>query len=180
MQRPPFETLAHINDPRRRSTSHHRFIPSLRVAKGPTMECHTLRLSIRSLKSSTVSIAEVFDQIQTFLKWSVVPIAALIAMVFISSARPASAGEYCRKDVTSQVVSCSFDTVEQCQWTSSGRGGDCFRHPWLPPSHQLAYAPHALDAVPMAHHVADHSASNAQPDKLRPRFSHQSRGRFFS
>jgi hypothetical protein len=72
------------------------------------------RLSIRSLKSSTVSIAEVFDQIQTFLKWSVVPIAALIAMVFISSARPASAGEYCRKDVTSQVVSCSFDTVEQC------------------------------------------------------------------
>jgi len=138
------------------------------------------RLSIRSLKPSTVSIAEVFDQIQTFLKWSVVPIAALIAMVFISSARPASAGEYCRKDVTSQVVSCSFDTVEQCQWTSSGRGGDCFRDPWLPAADQLAYAPHALHARPMAHHVADHSASNAQPDKLRPRFSHQSRGRFFS
>ena len=115
------------------------------------MECHTSRLSIRSLKSSTVSIAEVFDQIKTFLKWSVVPIAALIAMVFISSARPASAGEYCRKDVTSQVVSCSFDSLEQCQWTSSGRGGDCFRDPFLPAANALAYAPNALHAKARTH-----------------------------
>jgi hypothetical protein len=111
-------------------------------------------LSIRILESSTVSIAKVSDHIQTFLKWSVVPIAALIAMGFISSARPASAGEYCRKDVTSQVVSCSFDTLEQCQWTSSGRGGDCFRDPWLPAAGTLAYAPHALHARPAAHPAA--------------------------
>jgi hypothetical protein len=57
------------------------------------------------LKFSTVSIANVFDHIQTFLKWSFVPLAALAAMAFVSTTRPASAGEYCRKDVTSQVVS---------------------------------------------------------------------------
>jgi hypothetical protein len=116
-----------------------------------------LDLSIRSLKSSTISIAKVSDHIQTFLKWSAVPIAALIAMGFISSVRPASAGEYCRKDVTSQVVSCSFDTLEQCQWTSSGRGGDCFRDPWRPAADTLAYAPHALHARPAAHHAAKHN-----------------------
>ncbi len=86
-------------------------------------------LSIRSLKSSTVSIAEVSDHIQSFLKWSVVPIAALTAMALVSSATPALVGAYCRKDMMSQLASCSFDTLEQCQWTSSGRGGDCFRDP---------------------------------------------------
>jgi Protein of unknown function (DUF3551) len=115
------------------------------------------RLSIRSLKSSTISIAEVFDPIQKSLKWSLVPLAALAAVAFVSSATPASAGQYCRKDVTSQVVSCSFDTLEQCQGTSSGRGGDCFRDPWLPAADQLAYAPHALHARPMARHAADHN-----------------------
>jgi hypothetical protein len=142
--------FGHIKDPKKHSMSHHRFIASLRVAN--------LDLSIRNLKSSTVSIAKVSDHIQTFLKWSVVPIAApLIALGFISSAQPASAGEYCRKDVTSQVMSCGFDTLEQCQWTSSGRGGDCFRDPWLPAADTLAYAPHALHARPMAHHAADHN-----------------------
>jgi hypothetical protein len=111
-------------------------------------------LSFGSLKSSTVSIAKVSDHIRTFLKWSVVPIAALIAVGFISSVRPASAGEYCRKDVTSQVVSCSFDTFEQCQWTSSGRGGDCFRDPFLPASNAYAYAPKG--AAKPAHHAKTH------------------------
>ena len=74
------------------------------------------------------------------------PIAVLCTMAVFSSATPASAGEYCRKDVMSQMVSCSFDSLEQCQWTSSGRGGDCFRDPWLPPAHTLAYAPSALHA----------------------------------
>ena len=46
-------------------------------------------LSIPSLKSSTVSIAEVSDHIQSFLKWSVVPIAALTAMALVSFATPA-------------------------------------------------------------------------------------------
>jgi len=114
-------------------------------------------LSIRSLKSSTFSIVEVSDHIQSFLKWSVVPIAALTTMALVSSATPASAGAYCRKDVTSQVASCSFDTLEQHQRTSSGRGGDCFRDPCLPAADKLAYAPHALQAKSKIHHAAQHN-----------------------
>ena len=66
------------------------------------------------------------------LKLSAAPITALSALAFVAMATPASAGEYCRKDVTSAVVSCSFDTLAQCQGMSSGRGGDCFRDPFLP------------------------------------------------
>ena len=66
------------------------------------------RLSIRSLRSSATAIAEPPAHIQSSLEWSLVPLAALAAMAFVSSARPASAGEYCRKDVTSQVVSCKL------------------------------------------------------------------------
>jgi len=95
--------------------------------------------------------------IRSLLKWSLVPLAALAAMAFVSSATQASAGEYCRKDVTSQVVSCGFDSLDQCQWTSSGRGGDCYRDPWLPAADALAYAPHALHARPAAHHAAKHN-----------------------
>jgi hypothetical protein len=80
------------------------------------------------------------------LKLSAAPAAALCTMAFVASATPASAGEYCRRDVTSQVVSCSFASLEQCQATSAGRGGDCFRDPWLPAANALAYAPHALHA----------------------------------
>jgi Protein of unknown function (DUF3551) len=43
----------------------------------------------------------------------------------------ASAGEYCRQDITSAMRSCSFDTMEQCQAMSSGRGGSCYRDPFL-------------------------------------------------
>jgi hypothetical protein len=39
-------------------------------------------LSIRSLKSATVSIAKISDHIQAFFKWSAVPVVALIAMGF--------------------------------------------------------------------------------------------------
>jgi hypothetical protein len=31
--------------------------------------------------------------------------------------------------------------MEQCQAMSSGRGGDCFRDPFLPASDAYAYAP---------------------------------------
>jgi hypothetical protein len=55
------------------------------------------------------------------------------------------------------VVSCSFDTLEQCKWTSSGRSGDWFRDPWLPAADTLAYAPHTLHARPKAHYAADHN-----------------------
>ena len=61
------------------------------------------------------------------LKTSIAPMTALCALAFVTMATPASAGEYCRKDVTSAVVSCGFDTLAQCQDMSAGRGGDCYR-----------------------------------------------------
>jgi Protein of unknown function (DUF3551) len=96
-------------------------------------------------------IAEISDHIQSFLKWSVASTTALATMASVSSTTPASAGEYCRRDVTSQVVSCSFDSLGQCQWTSSGRGGDCFRDTSLPAAEKLAavsgsHPPHLLSA----------------------------------
>jgi hypothetical protein len=78
-------------------------------------------------------------------------LAALCTTAYLAFPTPASAGEYCRKDVTSQVVSCSFDSLEQCQATSSGRGGDCFRDPWVPARDALAYAPRALHGKLKAH-----------------------------
>jgi Protein of unknown function (DUF3551) len=79
--------------------------------------------------------------------------AGLLALSFLTFATPttAQAGEYCRKDVTSAVVSCSFDTLAQCQDMSSGRGGDCFRDPFLPDRNAFAYAPKAA-----AKHVKAH------------------------
>ena len=76
------------------------------------------------------------------LKMSAAPAAALLAMTFVSISTPAAAGEYCRQDVTSGMRSCGFDTMDQCQAMSSGRGGDCYRDPFLPNrSDALAYVP---------------------------------------
>ncbi len=41
-------------------------------------------------------------------------ITALCTLAFVAFATPASAGEYCRRDVSSYMLSCSFDSVEQC------------------------------------------------------------------
>jgi hypothetical protein len=83
------------------------------------------------------------------LKIAAAPATAAFALTFLTltSAAPAQAGEYCRRDVTSAVVGCSFDTLEQCQAMSAGRGGDCFRDPFLPDRNALAYAPKAKAAV---------------------------------
>jgi hypothetical protein len=77
----------------------------------------------------------------------------LLALSFVTVAAPTSAqaGEYCRRDVTAAIVGCSFDTLEQCQAMSAGRGGDCFRDPFLPERNALAYAPKAK-----AKHVKTH------------------------
>ncbi len=77
-------------------------------------------------------------------KLSAAPIAALGALTFVAIAAPASAHtyEYCRRDVTSYMLSCGFDTMAQCQAMSSGRGGDCLRDPfqgWV--NGAYAYAP---------------------------------------
>ena len=79
-----------------------------------------------------------------FLKLTAAPATALFAMAFVAMATPAAAGhnEYCRQDVTSAMRSCSFDTLAQCQAMSAGRGGDCYRDPFLSdPSSALAYQP---------------------------------------
>jgi len=68
------------------------------------------------------------------LRTTAAPAAALVAaIVFGAMLAPteASAGEYCRQDVTGHMTSCGFDTMEQCQAMRSGLGGDCFRDPWL-------------------------------------------------
>jgi len=76
------------------------------------------------------------------LKMSAAPAAALLAMALVSISTPAAAGEFCRQDVTSGMRSCGFDTMDQCKAMSSGRGGDCYRDPFLPDnSNALAYVP---------------------------------------
>jgi len=90
------------------------------------------------------------------LKMSTAPAAALFALALGAMApSSASAGEYCRTDVTSHVQSCSFDTLEQCQAMSSGRGGSCDRDPFLADAKSAyAYQPRH-----------PHSKSGARPAK---------------
>src|SRR5436305_15070506 len=79
-------------------------------------------------------------------------LSALGALAFMATATPASAGAYCRKDVTSAVVSCSFETLAQCQDMSSGRGGDCYRDPFLPTAGSAyAFAPNAAHSNSRGH-----------------------------
>jgi uncharacterized protein DUF3551 len=83
------------------------------------------------------------NKMRQFLKTSAAP-AALFALAYVAMAAPASAGpsEYCRQDVTSGMRSCSFETLEQCQAMSSGRGGTCYRDPLLTDtSSAYAYQP---------------------------------------
>jgi hypothetical protein len=60
--------------------------------------------------------------------------AAVVFAAFFGSAAPAAAAshEFCRRDITEYgALSCSFDTLAQCQAMASGRGGDCLRDPSL-------------------------------------------------
>jgi hypothetical protein len=85
------------------------------------------------------------NKMKQLLKLTATPAAALFALAFVAMATPASAGEYCRQDVTSGMRSCSFETLAQCQSMSAGRGGDCYRDPFLAdPSNALAYQPKQL------------------------------------
>ena len=70
--------------------------------------------------------------------------AALFALAYVAVATPAAAAsnEYCRQDITSGMRSCGFETLEQCQAMSSGRGGSCYRDPILTDtSNAYAYQP---------------------------------------
>src|SRR6202048_1942018 len=77
------------------------------------------------------------------LKMTAAPATAIFALAFVAMATPAPAGpgEYCRQDVTSGMRSCSFETMEQCQAMSSGRGGTCYRDPLLTDTSAYAYQP---------------------------------------
>ena len=78
--------------------------------------------------------------------------AAIASAAFFGSAAPATAGphEYCRRDIVNYgALSCSFDTLAQCQATASGRGGDCLRDPSLDAgARAFAYAPSVRGTTP--------------------------------
>lgn len=59
------------------------------------------------------------------------PAAALCLTALVTTAPSAQAREYCRNDFPSGRLDCSYDNVEQCRASASGRGGDCFRDPAL-------------------------------------------------
>ena len=78
-------------------------------------------------------------------------VAATIGFGLMTSSS-ATAGEFCRTDVTGHMTSCPFASMEQCQAASSGIGGDCFRDPNLVASggssgSAYAYAPKAPHAA---------------------------------
>jgi hypothetical protein len=84
------------------------------------------------------------NTMQQLFKLSAVPMAGLWAMALVAIATPASAADYCRQDAISGMRSCGYATIEQCQATSSGIGGTCYRDPFLPQagaSNAYAYAP---------------------------------------
>jgi hypothetical protein len=88
------------------------------------------------------------------LKTSVASVAGFFALAFVATATPAAAYEYCRRDITSYMLGCSFDTMAQCQAMSSGRGGDCLRDPFLAPtpsSSAYAYQPNRLHSKRSVH-----------------------------
>jgi len=81
------------------------------------------------------------------LRMSGAPVTALFALAFVGMATPAAAAkyEYCRQDFRSGMRSCGFETMEQCQAMSSGRGGSCYRDPFLTDTSQCyAYQPKHL------------------------------------
>jgi hypothetical protein len=87
------------------------------------------------------------NKMKQLLKLSAAPVTALFALAFVGMATPATAAkyEYCRQDVTSGMRSCGFETMEQCQAMSSGRGGSCYRDPLLTDtSSAYAYQPKYL------------------------------------
>src|SRR3984893_17953322 len=55
--------------------------------------------------------------------------AALVVAIALGTllAPKASAGEFCRTDVSGHMTGCGFSSMEQCQAASSGIGGGCFR-----------------------------------------------------
>jgi Protein of unknown function (DUF3551) len=72
------------------------------------------------------------EKMSLFLRLGVpaMTVAATIGFGLMTSSS-ATAGEFCRTDVTGHMTSCPFASMEQCQASSAGIGGDCFRDPTL-------------------------------------------------
>jgi hypothetical protein len=68
------------------------------------------------------------------LKVTTASAAAVVVAIALGTlfAPKASAGEFCRRDVTGHMTGCGYDSMDQCQAASAGVGGDCFRDPSLP------------------------------------------------
>jgi Protein of unknown function (DUF3551) len=119
------------------------------------MACGSIGSHVTS-KAEKANTADRESEMNQLFNIAAAPAAAAVAWAIIAFATtaPATAGEYCRKDISSAMVSCSFDTLEQCHDMSFGRGGDCFRDPFLPnASNALAYAPKSIRVKP-AHKLA--------------------------
>ena len=75
---------------------------------------------------------------------------AAAAILGALSTGSATAGDYCRQDVTGHMTSCSYSSMEQCKAMSAGVGGDCFPDPFASknnPNNALAHAPKAPHAA---------------------------------
>jgi Protein of unknown function (DUF3551) len=69
----------------------------------------------------------------TVLRATAIPAATLVAAIALGAlfAPPtARAGEYCSLD-DDHMTDCGFSSMEQCEATRSGIGGECFRDPFL-------------------------------------------------
>src|SRR3954463_1368266 len=86
-------------------------------------------------------------------------IVALSALALFANATPASAYEYCRRDVTGFMLGCSFDTMEQCYATASGIGGFCQRDPFRRAADAIASEPKTLYMSTRGHRAKTSSKS---------------------
>jgi Protein of unknown function (DUF3551) len=71
-------------------------------------------------------------------------IAAIGCAAVFAASRSAAAKDYqyCRRDVTSYMLQCGFDSLAQCQEMSTSRGDGCLRNPLLgSAASAYAYAP---------------------------------------
>ncbi len=103
-----------------------------------------------------------------FLRLGAAATAIAAAGIFAAlSTGGATAGEFCRQDVTGHMTGCGYATFEQCQAASAGIGGDCFRDPWLAskpngiPANAYAYSPKAPHAAKRGR-TGNNAANRAQ------------------
>src|SRR5258708_33995170 len=70
-------------------------------------------------------------RMKAFLKTATAPAAIFAAAITFGAmtASEASAGEFCRQDVTGHMTGCGYSSMEQCQAASAGVGGESFSSP---------------------------------------------------